>query len=168
MLESISGGAPAAPSSEFEVGFAGEPGTQTRVGLADATLLAFEMATPVPLTTKEGWRRFVDAQPEPPSDLTPAQVLALPPRARADHDEARRDYHVQSPLVNSPTTPAAPNTGRLRAQLNRRQVPARRGLFSSGASGTGKTAALPQLGRVHERAVRPAGTTPPGRAEVPA
>lgn len=107
-----------------------------------------------PLTTKEGWRRFVDAQTEPPADLTPAQVLALSPRARADHDEARRDYHAQLPLVNTPTIRAVLNTGRLLVQLNRRQVSARRGLIISGASGTGKTTALTQLGRTHERAVR--------------
>lgn len=47
MLELISGGAPVALSSEFEVGFAGEHGVQARVGLADAALLAFERAAPV-------------------------------------------------------------------------------------------------------------------------
>lgn len=39
-------------------------------------------------------------------------------------------------------------------QLNRNQVSARRGLIVSGASGTGKTTALTQLGRTHERHTR--------------
>jgi MoxR-like ATPase len=51
---------------------------------------------------------------------------------------------------------------RLRARLlraverrvNRGQISARRGVIISGASGTGKTTALTQLGRTHELAVR--------------
>jgi hypothetical protein len=107
-----------------------------------------------PLTTKEGWRRFVNYQPEPPVDLTAAQQLALSGRRRAEHDEARRDYHAELPLANTPTIRQVLGTGRLLVQLNRRQVSARRGLILSGASGTGKTTALTQLGRTHERAVR--------------
>jgi AAA domain len=38
----------------------------------------------------------------------------------------------------------------LLVQLNRNQVSARRGVIISGASGTGKTTALTQLGRTHE------------------
>ena len=42
------------------------------------------------------------------------------------------------------------STSRLLVQLNRNQVSARRGVIISGASGTGKTTALTQLGRTHE------------------
>ena len=45
-------------------------------------------------------------------------------------------------------------TTRLLIQLNRHQVSARRGVIVSGPSGTGKTTALTQLGRTHERHVR--------------
>lgn len=107
-----------------------------------------------PLTTKEGWRRFVDYQPEPAVALTAEQQVALTGRQRAEHDEARRDYHAELPLANTPTIRQVLGTGRLLVQLNRKQVSARRGLILSGASGTGKTTALTQLGRTHERAVR--------------
>ncbi|GAB2497719.1 TniB family NTP-binding protein [Streptosporangium sandarakinum] len=107
-----------------------------------------------PLTTKEGWRRFVDYQPEPPNRLDPSDLLALTPRQRSAHEEARRDYHAELPLVNTPTIRQVLTTGRLLIQLNRRQISARRGMILSGASGTGKTTALTQLGRTHERAVR--------------
>ncbi|WP_019871540.1 TniB family NTP-binding protein [Salinispora oceanensis] len=107
-----------------------------------------------PPTTKEGWRRFVDYQPEPPAALSAEQLLALTRSQRAVHDEARREYHAELPLVNTPTIRQMLSTGRLLVQLNRRQVSARRGLILSGASGTGKTTALTQLGRTHERAVR--------------
>ncbi|NLU78792.1 AAA family ATPase [Micromonospora sp. HNM0581] len=107
-----------------------------------------------PPTTKEGWRRFVDYQPEPPAALSAEQLLALTRSRRAAHDEARREYHAELPLVNTPIIRQMLGTGRLLVQLNRRQVSARRGLILSGASGTGKTTALTQLGRTHERAVR--------------
>ena len=106
------------------------------------------------LTTKEGWRRFVDRQPQPP-ELLSATVLAGPSgRERASYDEARRDYHCDLPLVSTPTIRQVVTTGRLLIQLNRHQVSARRGVIISGASGTGKTTALTQLGRTHERHVR--------------
>ena len=107
-----------------------------------------------PPTTKEGWRRFVGYQPEPPTTLTAGQLIALDQRQRAAHDETRREYHAELPLVHTPTIRQVLGTGRLLVQLNRRQVSARRGLILSGASGTGKTTALMQLGRTHERAVR--------------
>jgi hypothetical protein len=119
-----------------------------------------------PPTTKEGWRRFVDYQPEPPPVLTGAELLALTSRQRAAHDEARRDYHAALPLVNTPTIRQVLSTGRLLAQLNRRQISARRGAIISGASGTGKTTALTQLGRTHERAVRKRHPDQPHRLPV--
>jgi Bacterial TniB protein len=107
-----------------------------------------------PPTTKEGWRRFVDYQPAPPIMLTTEQLLKLTPGRRAAYDEVRREYHAELPLVHTPTIRQMLATGRLLVQLNRRQISARRGLILSGASGTGKTTALTQLGRTHERAVR--------------
>ncbi|MGW2311196.1 TniB family NTP-binding protein [Actinomadura luteofluorescens] len=107
-----------------------------------------------PLTTKEGWRRFVDYQPHPPA-LLPAEGLGgLSGRERADYDDARRGYHSDLPLVNTPTIRKVVSIGRLLVQLNRRQISARRGVIISGASGTGKTTALTQLGRTHERHTR--------------
>lgn len=120
-----------------------------------------------PLTTKEGWRRFVAHQPEPPVAPDPAALLALPARRRADLDDARRDYHAGLPMVNTPTIRQVLTTGRLLVQLNRHQVSARRGLILSGASGTGKTTALTQLGRTHERAVSKRHPGPAGQHRVP-
>ena len=128
-----------------------------------------------PLTTKEGWRQFVEAEPSPP-DLLDAPALAeLDEAERAAYHEARIDYHIGLPLVNTPVIRKVVGTSRLLIQLNRHQVSARRGIVVSGASGTGKTTALSQLGRAHELAARkrhPADprrlplvyiTVPPGR-----
>jgi hypothetical protein len=107
-----------------------------------------------PLTTKEGWRRFVDRQPHPPALGAAAELAQMSAGERADYDEARRNYHADLPLVNTPTIRKVISTSRLLVQLNRNQVSARRGVIISGASGTGKTTALTQLGRTHERRTR--------------
>jgi DNA transposition AAA+ family ATPase len=115
-------------------------------GVSDVDAVADE-----PLTTKEGWRRFVDHQPQPPVLLDAAALATLSPGDRSDYDEARREYHADLPLVNTPIIQTVISTSRLLVQLNRNQVSARRGVIISGASGTGKTTALTQLGRTHER-----------------
>lgn len=107
-----------------------------------------------PLTTKEGWRRFVDRQPAAPDLHNPATVELLAPADRDAYEQARRDYHADLPLANTPTIQRVISTARLLVQLNRNQVSARRGVIVSGASGTGKTTALTQLGRTHERHTR--------------
>ncbi|WP_079159468.1 TniB family NTP-binding protein [Streptomyces griseus] len=107
-----------------------------------------------PLTTKEGWRRFVEHEPSPPPLLTTAQQAALSRKEKLHDDELRRNYHADLPLVNTPTIRKVIATSRLLVHLNRQQISARRGVIISGASGTGKTTALSQLGRSHEIAVR--------------
>jgi hypothetical protein len=113
-----------------------------------------QMAAEEPLTTKEGWRRFADRQTVMP-ELPGADALAaMTARERAGHDEARQAYHADLPLANTPVIQRVVATTRLLIQLNRHQVSARRGVIVSGPSGTGKTTALTQLGRTHERHVR--------------
>jgi len=107
-----------------------------------------------PLTTKEGWRRFAEHQPQPPELASPAELEAMTAAGRGEYDEARTDYHADLPMVNTPVIQKVIATSRLLIQLNRHQVSARRGVIISGASGTGKTTALTQLGRTHELHVR--------------
>ena len=52
----------------------------------------------------------------------------------------------------TPTIQQVAHTGRRLTLLNRHQVSARRGLIVTGPAGTGKTTAITQLGRSHERA----------------
>ena len=112
------------------------------------------MTAEEPLTTKEGWRRFADRQTAMP-ELPGADMLAaMTARERQEHDEARQAYHADLPLANTPVIQRMVATTRLLIQLNRHQVSARRGVIVSGPSGTGKTTALTQLGRTHERHTR--------------
>ncbi len=115
-----------------------------------AGINAVEAVADEPLTTKEGWRRFVDRQPHPPVLLGAARLAKLSERDRAAYDDGRRGYHADLPLVSTPIIRKVISTSRLLVQLNRNQVSARRGVIISGASGTGKTTALTQLGRTHE------------------
>lgn len=110
-----------------------------------------EFSTDEPLTTKEGWRRFVDRQPVAPDGHNPATLDLLTDERRDLEEQARRAYHADLPLANTPTIQKVISTARLLMQLNRNQVSAGRGLIVSGESGTGKTTALTQLGRTHER-----------------
>ena len=103
-------------------------------GITDVEAIADE-----PLTTKEGWRRFVDRQPHPPVLLSAARLAKLCERDRAAYDDGRRGYHADLPLVSTPIIRKVISTSRLLVQLNRNQVSARRGVIISGASGTGKT-----------------------------
>jgi hypothetical protein len=107
-----------------------------------------------PLTTKEGWRRFVDKESTPPAVLSGEALAGLETAQRVGYDETRIEYHADLPLVNTPIIRQVVATSRLLIQLNRNQISARRGVVISGASGTGKTTALSQLGRAHELAAR--------------
>ena len=103
-----------------------------------------EDAVHEPLTTREGWRRFVDATDDPP-----------PPGGDGGGDdnaaaEVRLDYHGRLPVVATPTVRDVTLTGRRLMVLNRHQLSARRGLIVTGGAGTGKTTAIIQLGRAHE------------------
>jgi len=128
--------------------------TSTLSRHADAEHADEEAGADNPLTTKEGWRRFVDKQPDPPTLLSDDALTGLDAQSRAGYDEARIDYHADLPLVNTPVIRQVIATSRLLIQLNRHQISARRGVVISGASGTGKTTALSQLGRAHELAAR--------------
>src|ERR1700682_1546971 len=86
-------------------------------GVSDVEAVADE-----PLTTKEGWRRFVDHQPHPPVLLGAAGLAGLSPGGRGRYDEGRREYHAALPLVNTPTIRTLISTSRLLVQLNRSQV----------------------------------------------
>ena len=68
--------------------------------------------------------------------------------------------------MDTPTVKKVVSTVRLLIQLNRGQISARRGVIVSGASGTGKTSALSQLGLAHELASRRRHPNQPHRLPV--
>ncbi len=107
-----------------------------------------------PLTTKEGWRRFVEDTADPPVLLPPAEPAVVNPAERAAFDDVRLAYHSRLAVVATPTVQTVTLTGRRLIVLNRHQLSARRGLILTGGAGTGKTTAITQLGKAHELALR--------------
>lgn len=106
-----------------------------------------------PLTTKEGWNRWVGRDRSAPE--LRGDWCELAPSERADYDDTRLDYHSELIVVNTPAIQDITKTVRRLLILNRRQISARRGLIVTGGAGTGKTTALTQLGGLaHELRTR--------------
>ena len=107
-----------------------------------------------PLTTREGWQRFVDTEPAEPTLPAGTDLELLSGTSRMAYDRDRADYHSRLVVVATPAIRQVYAAGRRLVLLNRHQVSARRGLIVTGAAGTGKTTAIAQLGRHHELLVR--------------
>jgi AAA domain len=129
-----------------------------------------------PLTTKEGWQRFVgegrtddleEGRTDDDSGGTDraagvdSTTAAGPPPSPGDEEaserlRARLDYHARLVVVTTPTIRTVIHLGRRLVLLNRHQhgAGARRGLVVTGPPGTGKTTAITELGRAHELRVR--------------
>ncbi|MEJ7569319.1 MAG: TniB family NTP-binding protein [Gaiellaceae bacterium] len=129
-------------------------------------------ASPPDLTTKEGWREFVDTAPsKPPSRPGPAEWKAMTSPARAAFNRARNAHH------NSLGPIAAAAMTRVHAALQRQvdanfQHPsgARPGTVIDGEANIGKSTILTQFGRRYELTVRkryPSGLTAAGDELLP-
>ncbi|WP_018909295.1 ATP-binding protein [Salinispora arenicola] len=101
-----------------------------------------------PLATKQGWASFVaQISPEPPRLLPAEDWKRLTPFERDLYDEARQDYHSALLLVATPDIKKVIHTGTKLVINNRGKQLGRRGLIVSGASGTGKSTSITQLGK---------------------
>ncbi|NUK85434.1 hypothetical protein [Streptomyces lunaelactis] len=118
------------------------------------------MSTPAPVhsdmprdttLTLSGWRRFVESSPPQLALLPDTQWTQMSVADRDTYDEQRIDYHSEMIVVATSAVREVTHRGRLLTLLNRREISARRGLIVSGPSTTGKSTALKQLGRTHER-----------------
>jgi hypothetical protein len=107
-----------------------------------------------PLTTKEGWQRFIEHAPTAPNLVGWQAWRRLDDQTRQADIQARLDYHARLVVVATPTIRQVTHTGRRLVLLNHGQISARRGLIVTGAAGTGKTTAITQLGRAHELTAR--------------
>jgi hypothetical protein len=105
-----------------------------------------------PLATREGWSTFVSGAslPEPPRLLAAADLDRLDPDERELYDCARQDYHSELTLVATPDILKITRAGQRLITSNRGKQLGRRGLIVSGASGTGKSTSITQLGKIHQ------------------
>jgi hypothetical protein len=113
-----------------------------------------------PLTTKEGWHRFVHDAPQAPDLLDDRLWKRLDAHRRDEYDQCRFAHHARLVVVATPTIRKVVQLGRRLSLLNQGQISARRGLILTGAAGTGKTTALTQLGRSHELLARQRRSAP--------
>lgn len=101
-----------------------------------------------PLSTKQGWASFTAQTPPEPPRLLPAQDWKrLDGLEREFYDEARQEYHSQLLLVATPDIRRIIHHGSKLVINNRGKQLGRRGLLVSGASGTGKSTSITQLGK---------------------
>ena len=101
-----------------------------------------------PLSTKQGWASFAaQTPPEPPRLLPVTDWERLDGLERQLYDEARQDYHCQLLLVATPDIRRIIHYGSKLVIHNRGKQLGRRGLLVSGASGTGKSTSITQLGK---------------------
>jgi hypothetical protein len=99
-----------------------------------------------PLSTKQGWTSFAAQTPPEPPRLVPTQDWKRLDRLERElYNEARQDYHAQLLLVATPDIRRIIHHGSKLVINNRGKQLGRRGL--SGASGTGKSTSITQLGK---------------------
>lgn len=122
----------------------------------------------LPLSTKEGWRKFVRDTPPPPHRYSQAEWDALPTADRELHNSARRRYMTSAGYVQLPQFKAFRHALESRLLINEFKPSGKLGLILSGDPGLGKTTTVTQVGKLHhlrrERQGHPAGQ--PGNLAV--
>ncbi|MGO4613757.1 ATP-binding protein [Nocardia sp. 2YAB30] len=112
------------------------------------TLTPAEPGIRHPLSAKQGWASFAaQTSPEPPRLLPVADFDRLDGFEREFYSEARQDYHSSLLLVATPDIRRIIHQGKKLVINNRGKQLGRRGLLVSGASGTGKSTSITQLGK---------------------
>lgn len=102
-----------------------------------------------PLTTREGWSSFASqtGHAAPPQLLPTGDFDRLDGLERELYNEVRQTYHSALLLVATPDIKRVITTGSKLIINNRGKQLGRRGLLVSGASGTGKSTSITQLGK---------------------
>lgn len=108
------------------------------------------------LTTKAGWRAFVDTPPcQRPEALTAAQMGALGADARWEYDESRMVWHANFGTIVTPQLQAARMELELRVATNRqRRDQVRPATALDGLPGVGKTTIADAFCADYDRAAR--------------
>ncbi|MER6831610.1 ATP-binding protein [Streptosporangium sp. NPDC000563] len=106
-----------------------------------------------PLTTREGWMKFVLTTS---SDFTIVPIehkAAFNGLQRDEYERDKLEYHARL-VVATPALWQTVHAGQRLTLLNCGQISARRELVVIGGAGTGKTTAIAQLGKHHDLQLR--------------
>ncbi|MDN5853493.1 MAG: ATP-binding protein [Pseudonocardia sp.] len=108
------------------------------------------------LRRKEGWRRFVDAEPRVrPDPLDRAGLAQLSEDARADYDDTRHDWHANFGVIATPQLRSIRDELDLIVDSNRQAPDQVRGAaVLDGRAGLGKSTIANLFAREYDRAAR--------------
>lgn len=119
------------------------------------------------ITTKEGWREYVDTVYERPVAITGNELKALSFADRALYNLGRAQYAQAGAFVETPQFKAFQHAVRDRVMLNAHRRVGKLGLILSGEPGQGKTTSLVEIGKAHERRRRETKHSAAGQGMLP-
>lgn len=102
----------------------------------------------LPLSTKEGWTRFVTDDPPRPPKITHPERDAQTPSERDRYDTTRRQF-MSGGIVRTPVFDRILHSASSRLRMNEFKHTGKLGLIVSGEPSLGKTTTVTQIGKLH-------------------
>lgn len=102
----------------------------------------------LPISTKEGWSRFVSDDPPQPPKISHAEREAQTAVERESYDNCRRRF-MTSGIVRTPAFDKILISASSRLRMNEFKYTGKLGLIVSGEPSLGKTTTVTQIGKLH-------------------
>lgn len=102
----------------------------------------------LPLSTKEGWSRFVADDPPRPPKISRAEREAQSAGERERYDDARRQF-MTAGIIRTPAFDKILHSASSRRRLNEFKHTGKLGLIVSGEPSLGKTTTVTHIGKLH-------------------
>lgn len=109
------------------------------------------------INTREGWSSFVSETLDKPIPISRAELDALSPADRAMNREARKQFMIRGPVVNTAQFAAIETEILRRLMLNQYKSHGKLGVIVSGEPNIGKTTTVSHIARRFERRRRDIG-----------
>jgi len=116
------------------------------------------------ISTREGWSAFVSESLDKPIPITRAELDALSPADRAMNREARKQFMMRGPVVNTGQFSAIETEILRRLMLNQYKSHGKLGVIVSGEPNIGKTTTVSHIARRFERRRRDIGRASGGNS----
>lgn len=102
----------------------------------------------LPISTKEGWSRFVADDPPRPPKIGRAEQDAQTAGEREQYDDARRHF-MAAGIVRTPAFDNILRSASSRLRINEHKRTGKLGLIVAGEPALGKTTTVTQIGKLH-------------------
>lgn len=116
------------------------------------------------ISTREGWSAFVSESLDKPIPITRAELDAMSPADRAMNREARKQFMIRGPVVNTAQFAAIETEILRRLMLNQYKSHGKLGVIVSGEPNIGKTTTVSHIARRFERRRRDIGRASGGNS----